>query len=141
MSGSRESLNKLTKNHQQLLGPSPPHPLLALSTWRPSRRPISRQSLAGVMKNRRTEWRSRRRATSPLTRRAKSGAADSNCGLKLGAKNSLSGFNHCVISPKRTVLYSFGTTGFAFYRHARMEVERGFWHKRIQTTAIPELYD
>mgnify|MGYP003325132283 CR=1 FL=1 len=41
--------------------------MLALSTWRPSRRPISRQSLAGVMKNRRTEWRSRRRATSPLT--------------------------------------------------------------------------
>ena len=31
---------------------------------------------------------------------------------------------------------------FAFYRHASMEVERGFWHKRIQTTtAIPELYD
>ena len=26
------------------------------------------------------------------------------------------------------------TARFAFYRHARMEVERGFWHKRIQTT-------
>ena len=25
---------------------------------------------------------------------------------------------------------------FAFYRHARMEVERGFWHKRIQTTTV-----
>jgi hypothetical protein len=28
--------------------------------------------------------------------RAKSGAADSDCGVKLGAENSLSGFNHCV---------------------------------------------
>ena len=76
MSGSRESLNKLTKNYQQPLGPSPPYPLLALSTWRPSRRPISRQSLAGVMKNRRTEWRSRRRATSPLTSKTDTDAHD-----------------------------------------------------------------
>ena len=36
--------------------------------------------------------------------RAKSGAADSDCGVKLGAENSLSGFNHCVSSPKTTVL-------------------------------------
>ena len=35
--------------------------------------------------------------------RAKSGAADSDCGVKLGAENSLSGFNHCVISSKTTV--------------------------------------
>jgi hypothetical protein len=39
--------------------------------------------------------------------RAKRGGADSNCGLKLGAKNSVSGFNHCVISPKTTVLYHY----------------------------------
>ena len=30
--------------------------------------------------------------------RAKSGVADSHCGVKLGAENSLSGFNHCVIT-------------------------------------------
>ena len=35
--------------------------------------------------------------------RAKSGAADSDCGVKLGAENSLSGFNHCVSSSKTTV--------------------------------------
>eukprot|EP01047_Picozoa_sp_COSAG01_P055702 COSAG01_NODE_6230_length_3778_cov_28.633324_3_plen_76_part_00 len=38
--------------------------------------------------------------------RAKSGAADSDCGLKLGAKNSLSGFNQSGISSKTTVLYT-----------------------------------
>ena len=36
--------------------------------------------------------------------RAKSGAADSDCGVKLGAENSLSGFNHCVSSSKTTVI-------------------------------------
>ena len=37
--------------------------------------------------------------------RAKSGAADSDCGVKLGAESSLSGFNHCVSSSKTTVVY------------------------------------
>ena len=36
--------------------------------------------------------------------RAKSGAADSDCGVKLGAENSLSGLKHSVISSKTTVL-------------------------------------
>jgi hypothetical protein len=75
VSGLRESLNKLQRFeifvvYQQHLGPSPPYPLLTLSTWRPSRRPLSRQSLARVMMNRRTEWRGRRRAASPLTKQA-----------------------------------------------------------------------
>ena len=34
---------------------------------------------------------------------AKSGEADSHCGLKLGAKNSHCGFNHCVVLPKTPV--------------------------------------
>eukprot|EP01047_Picozoa_sp_COSAG01_P025748 COSAG01_NODE_1638_length_9653_cov_230.802282_7_plen_59_part_00 len=33
--------------------------------------------------------------------------ADSHCGVKLGAENSLSGFNHCVISSKTTVWYQY----------------------------------
>ena len=35
--------------------------------------------------------------------RAKSGAADSDCGVKLGAENSLSGLKHSVVSSKTTV--------------------------------------
>ena len=39
---------------------------------------------------------------------AKSGAADSDCGVKVGAENSLIGFNHCVSSSKRTVGAALG---------------------------------
>ena len=35
--------------------------------------------------------------------RAKSGAADSDCGVKLGAENSLSGLKHCVSSSKTSM--------------------------------------
>jgi hypothetical protein len=33
---------------------------------------------------------------------AKSGAADTHCGLKVGPKSSHCGFNHCVVLSKRT---------------------------------------
>eukprot|EP01048_Picozoa_sp_COSAG05_P022552 COSAG05_NODE_4556_length_1463_cov_11.530059_2_plen_108_part_00 len=38
------------------------------------------------------------------------------------------------VRPVQDTCWGFGRRRFAFYRHARMEVERGFWHKRMQTT-------